>query len=89
MSKEKSTDHPQSEATRSGPARGAEEVGQNQPGSKGDGSTFRAGQGNQDQDQESGDALVRSRSQTPNANQTATESTMEPGGDLGQKRTTL
>ncbi len=89
MSEEKSTDHPQTEATRPDPVRGAEEVGHNQPGSKGDGTTFRAGQGNQDQDQESGDALVRSRSQTPNANQTATEATMGPDGDLGHKRTTL
>jgi len=89
MSEQKPADNPQSEATRPEPVRGAEEVGQNQPGSKGDGSTFRAGQGNQDQDQESGDAIVRSQNQKPNPNQTATEATMEPGGDLGHKRTTL
>jgi len=89
MSEQKRVDNPQSEETQQKAVRGPEEVGQNQPGSKGDGSTFRAGQGNQDQDQESGDALVRSRSQKPNPSQTATEATMEPGGDLGHKRTTL
>jgi hypothetical protein len=89
MSEQKSADNSQREAARPEPVRGAEEVGQNQPGSKGDGSTFRAGQGNQDQDQESEEGIVRSRSQKPNANQTATEATMEPGGDLGHKRTTL
>jgi len=89
MSEQRRADNPESESTRQEAVRGAEEVGQNQPGSKGDGSTFRAGQGNQDQDQESGDPLVRSRSQKPNPNPTATEATMEPGGDLGHKRTTL
>jgi hypothetical protein len=40
--------------------------------------------------EEGGDEeIVRSRSQKPNPNQTATEATMEPGGDLGHKRTTL
>lgn len=89
MNQQRRADDPQSEETRPNAVRGAEEVGQNQPGSKGDGSTSRAGQGNQDQDQESGDPIVRSRDQTPNPSQTATEATMEPGGDLGHKRTTL
>jgi len=89
MSEQRREDNPHSEAERSEPVRGAEEVGQNQPGSKGDGSESRAGQGNQDESQESDEVLVRSRNQKPNANQTATEAAMEPGGDLGHKRTTL
>ena len=89
MADNRREDDPLSEEILQDPFRPAEEVAQNQPGSKGDGSTFRAGQGNQAQDQESGDAIVRSRNQKPNPNQTATEATMEPGGDLGHKRTTL
>lgn len=89
MSKQRGADDPQSETNRPEAVRGAEEVGQNQPGTKGDGSTFRAGQGNQDLEEGDDAAIVRSRSQKPNPNQTATEATMEPGGNLGHKRNTM
>jgi hypothetical protein len=89
MSDERRADAPQQEEEGTNPVRGAEEVRQNQPGSKGDGSAFRAGQGNQDAEEADGEPIVRSRAQKPNPNQTATEATMEPGGDLGHKRTTL
>lgn len=58
------------------PARGAEVVASNQPGSK----------GRRDEDQAE---IVRSVSQKPNPNQSDEEATMEPGGDLGRKRTTM
>ena len=67
---------PLEEEIRKEPVRGAEEVTDNQPGSK----------GRRDEDEPE---IVRSASQTPNANQSDEEATMEPGGDLGQKRTTL
>jgi len=69
--------------------RGAEVVGNNQPGSKGDGSQTRAGAGTRDDETGDGDVITRSANQKPNANQSAEEATMEPGGDLGQKRTTM
>jgi hypothetical protein len=58
------------------PVRGADEVTDNQPGSKG---------WRDEEDQE----RVRSASQKPNPNQPSDDATMEPGGDLGQKRNTL
>lgn len=89
MSEQRRASNPESETVRPEAVRGAEEVGQNQPGSKGDGSAFRAGQGDQDAEEGGDEAIVRSRSQKPNPNQTATEATMEPGGDLGHKRNTM
>jgi hypothetical protein len=71
------------------PARGVEEVGSNQPGSKGDGSTNRAGSGSQEDGDAADDELVRSKNQTPNPGHPNDDATMGPGGDLGKKRNTL
>jgi hypothetical protein len=81
---------PLDEEIRRDPVRGAEEVGQNQPGSKGDGSVTRAGAGTAD-DGETGEAgeIVRSARQRPNPNQPSDDATMEPGGDQGHKRTNM
>ena len=57
------------------PLRGADVVGDNDPGSKGD--VRWDGE------------LVRSANQTPNPDHPSDDATMEPGGDLGQKRNTL
>jgi hypothetical protein len=67
---------PLEEEIRKEPVRGADEVSDNQPGSKG----WRS-----EEDQE----IVRSASQKPNPNQPSDDATMEPGGDLGQKRNTM
>lgn len=67
---------PLEEEIRQDPVRGAEVVESNQPGSK----------GRRDEDEPE---IVRSASQTPNPNQSDEEATMEPGGDLGQKRNTM
>jgi hypothetical protein len=56
--------------------RGADVVSDNDPGSKGT-------------EDRGGDELVRSASQTPNPNQPSDDATMEPGGDLGHKRTNM
>lgn len=58
------------------PARTIDEVKDNQPGSK----------GRRDEEDE---PIVRSASQTPNPNQPSDDATMEPGGDLGNKRTNM
>ena len=58
------------------PGRTIDEVKDNQPGSK----------GRRDEEDQ---PIIRSASQTPNPNQPEDDATMEPGGDLGQKRTTL
>ena len=57
------------------PVRGADVVTDNDPGSKGD--------------VRSDDELVRSANQKPNPDHPSDDATMEPGGDLGQKRTTM
>ena len=80
---------PLDEEIRRDPVRGAEEVGDNQPGSKGDGSMNRAGSGSRDEDELGEGQIVRSASQKPNPNQPENDATMEPGGDLGQKRNTM
>lgn len=67
---------PLEEEIRKEPVRGADEVTDNQPGSKGR---------REEEDQE----IVRSASQKPNPNHPSDDATMEPGGDLGQKRNTL
>lgn len=89
MSEQRRDEDLHSEGTGQDSIRGAQEVGQNQPGSKGDGSAGRAGQGSPAEDEGADEPLVRSRNQKPNPSQTGTESTMGPGGDLGHKRTTL
>ena len=58
------------------PARTIDEVSDNQPGSK----------GRRDEEDQ---PIVRSASQTPNPNQPDNDATMEPGGDLGRKRTNM
>ena len=57
------------------PLRGADVVSDNDPGSKGD--------------VRSDGELVRSANQKPNPSHPSDDATMEPGGDLGQKRNTL
>lgn len=69
--------------------RGADEVRDNQPGSKGDGSLNRAGAGEPNEDREADGEIVRSANQTPNPDRPSDDATMQPGGDLGRKRTTL
>jgi hypothetical protein len=80
---------PLDEEIRRDPPRVAEEVSNNQPGSKGDGSVNRAGSGSRDENDLAEGELVRSRNQTPNPNQPSDDATMEPGGDLGHKRNTM
>ena len=80
---------PLDEEIRRDPVRGADVVGNNQPGSKGDGSVTRAGSGARDAEEGEPGEVVRSANQKPNPNQSAEEATMEPGGDLGQKRNTM
>ena len=58
------------------PARSIDEVKDNQPGSK----------GRRDEEDQ---PIVRSAGQTPNPNQPEDDATMEPGGDLGNRRTTM
>lgn len=67
---------PLAEEIRQDPVRGVDEVADNQPGSK----------GRRDEEEQE---IVRSASQKPNPNQPSDDATMEPGGDLGRKRTTL
>lgn len=67
---------PLEEEIRREPVRGAEEVTDNQPGSK----------GRRDEEDQ---PIVRSAGQTPNPSQPDDDATMEPGGDLGQKRNTM
>ncbi len=89
MADNRRTDDPLSEEIRQDPIRPAEEVAQNQPGSKGDGSSYRAGEGNPSSEEGDEEGIVRSRDQKPNTNQTNTQATMEPDGDLGEKRNTM
>ena len=71
------------------PVRGAETVGNNQPGSKGDGSVTRAGSGTRDQDTEHPDELVRSKGQKPNPAHPSDDATMPPGADPDHTRNTM
>ena len=80
---------PLDEEVRRDPARGIEEVASNQPGSKGDGSLNRAGSGRRAEDDREPGELVRSANQKPNADEPSDDATMEPGGDLGHKRTNM
>lgn len=80
---------PLDEEIRRDPVRGADVVGNNQPGSKGDGSVTRAGSGARDEEEGEPGEVVRSANQKPNPAHPSDDATMEPGGDLGQKRTTL
>lgn len=82
-------DHSEAVTERQDPIRVPEEVAQNQPGSKGDGSSFRAGGGSPGEDETVDEQIVRSGPQKPNPNQAKTEPAMEPGGDRGHKRNTL
>jgi hypothetical protein len=69
--------------------RGAEVVGNNQPGSKGDGSVTRAGAGTPGEDEGAEGEIVRSVSQTPNPSQPDDDATMPPGADPGHTRNTM
>ncbi|HYE89127.1 MAG TPA: hypothetical protein VEA16_22405 [Vicinamibacterales bacterium] len=78
---------PLDEEIRRDPARGIEEVASNQPGSKGDGSVNRAGSGSRADDEFNEGTIVRSANQKPA--KPDNDATMEPNGDLGQKRNTM
>ena len=80
---------PLEEEIRRNTPRGADEVTDNQPGSKGDGSVTRAGSGARDEEEGEPGEFVRSANQKPNPAHPSDDATMEPGGDLGQKRTTM
>jgi hypothetical protein len=80
---------PLDDEIRQDPARGVEEVGDNQPGSKGDGSVTRAGAGGPVDKELSESEIVRSVNQKPNPNHPSDDATMQPGGDLGHKRTNM
>ena len=67
---------PLDEEIRREPVRGADEVKDNQPGSKG---------WREEEDQE----IVRSANQKPNPTHPSDDATMAPGGDLGHKRNTM
>ena len=67
---------PLEEELRREPARGGDEVTDNQPGSKG-------------RRDEQDEPALRSASQKPNPNQPEDDATTAPGGDRGQKRTTM
>ena len=89
MADNRRDDDPLSEEIIQDPIRPAEEVAQNQPGSKGDGSTYRAGAGNPSGDEADDETIVRSRDQKPNKNQTDTQAAMEPDSDPEGKRNTM
>ena len=80
---------PLEEEIRQDPVRGAEEVGNNQPGSKGDGSVSRAGAGTPAEDEANAGELVRSRNQTPNPAHPSDDATMAPGSDPDRVRNTM
>jgi hypothetical protein len=80
---------PLEEEIRRDSTRGVDEVTNNQPGSKGDGSVNRAGSGSRDDNDLAEGELVRSANQKPNPNHPSDDATVEPGGDLGQKRNTM
>ena len=67
---------PLEEEIRKEPVREADEVKDNQPGSKGR---------REEEDQE----IVRSANQKPNPTHPSDDATMAPGGDLGHKRNTM
>ena len=69
--------------------RGAEEVGNNQPGSKGDGSVTRAGSGARDEDEGNAGEIVRSKDQKPNPAHPSDDATMPPGADPDNVRNTM
>jgi hypothetical protein len=71
------------------PVRGAEEVGNNQPGSKGDGSLSRAGAGTPAEDEGAEGEFVRSANQKPNPAHPSDDATMPPGVDPDHTRNTM
>ena len=80
---------PLEEEIRQEAVRGAEVVGDNQPGSKGDGSVNRAGSGNRTEDEGNPGEFVRSANQKPNPNQPDDDATMPPGADPDHSRNTM
>jgi hypothetical protein len=71
------------------PVRGADVVGNNQPGSKGDGSVTRAGAGTGDADEGNAGEFVRSANQQPNPVHPNDDATMPPGADPEKTRHTM
>lgn len=69
--------------------RGADEVRDNQPGSKGDGSVSRAGAGTPDENEGNAGEFVRSVNQKPNPSQPDDDATMPPGADPDHTRNTM
>ena len=80
---------PLEEEIRQEAVRGAEVVGDNQPGSKGDGSVSRAGSGTRSEDEGNAGEFVRSANQKPNPNQPDDDATMPPGADPDHSRNTM
>jgi hypothetical protein len=80
---------PLEEEIRQEAVRGAEVVGDNQPGSKGDGSVNRAGSANRTEDEGNAGEFVRSANQKPNPNQPDDDATMPPGADPDHSRNTM
>ena len=80
---------PLEEEIRPEAVRGAEEVGNNQPGSKGDGSVTRAGAGTRDEAEGNPGEFVRSANQKPNPAHPSDDATMEPGADPDHTRNTM
>lgn len=80
---------PLEEEIRPETVRGAEEVGNNQPGSKGDGSVSRPGAGNPVEAEGAEGEFVRSVNQTPNPAHPSDDATMPPGADPDHTRNTM
>ena len=80
---------PLEEEIRREAVRGSEEVANNQPGSKGDGSRDRAGSGGRADSDVDADHIERSANQKPNPAHPSDDATMPPGGNRGEKRNTM
>lgn len=81
---------PLEEEIHEAPMRNIDEVKDNQPGAP-NARTVRVGvePGSKGRREEEQQPVVRSASQRPNPNQPDDDATMEPGGDLGRKRTNM
>ena len=80
---------PLEEEIRPDAVRGAEEVRDNQPGSKGDGSVSRAGAGTPAEAAGNAAEFVRSANQKPNPAHPSDDATMPPGADPDRTRNTM
>jgi hypothetical protein len=82
MSSNKHHGDPLENEIRRDPVRGADEVRDNQPGSKGDGSVNRAGSGSRTEEEDTSGQIVRSGGQKPKRaddEATRTSEGIEPG----------